>query len=83
MSYRLRIIQEYFPPKIGRKIRKFSLGRKNHILIKIKIKKECISTHKLVVLRNVSSTRIVLSSFHLFILRNSQLESEVCLLPYK
>ena len=39
MSYNLRIIQEYFQPKIGRKIRIFSLGRKNNILIKIK---ECI-----------------------------------------
>ena len=29
-----RIIQEYFQPKIGRKIRKFNLGRKNNILIK-------------------------------------------------
>ena len=38
MSYNLRIIQEYFQPKIGRKIRIFSLGRKNNILIK---KKEC------------------------------------------
>ena len=33
-----RIIQEYFQPKIGRKIRIFSLGRKNNILI---IKKGC------------------------------------------
>ena len=31
-----RIIQEYFQPKIGRKIRKFNLGRKNNILIKKK-----------------------------------------------
>ena len=31
-------IQEYFQPKISRKIRIFSLGRKNNILIK---KKEC------------------------------------------
>ena len=38
MSYNLRIIQEYFQPKIGRKIRIFSLGRKNNTLIK---KKEC------------------------------------------
>ena len=40
MSYKLRIILEYFQPKIGRRIRIFSLGRKNNILIK---KKECIS----------------------------------------
>ena len=33
MSYNLRITQEYFQPKIGRKIRMFSLGRKNNILI--------------------------------------------------
>ena len=39
ISYNLRIIQDYFQPKIGRKIRIFSLGRKNNILIK---KKECI-----------------------------------------
>ena len=38
MSYKLRIILEYFQPKIGRRIRIFSLGRKNNILIK---KKEC------------------------------------------
>ena len=37
----LRIIQEYFQPEIGRKIRIFSLGRKNSILIYI-YKKECI-----------------------------------------
>ena len=36
MSYNLRIIQEYFQPKIGRRIRIFSLGRKNNILIKKK-----------------------------------------------
>ena len=34
ISYNLRIIQEYFQPKIGRKIGIFSLGRKNNILIK-------------------------------------------------
>ena len=39
MSYKLRIILEYFQPKIGRRIRIFSLGRKNNILI-LK-KKEC------------------------------------------
>ena len=38
ISYKLRIIQEYFQPKIGRKIRIFSLGRKNNLLIK---NKEC------------------------------------------
>ena len=38
MSYKLRIILEYFQPKIGRRIRIFSLDRKNNILIK---KKEC------------------------------------------
>ena len=36
MSYNLRIIQEYFQPKIGRRVRIFSLGRKNNILIKKK-----------------------------------------------
>ena len=36
MSYKLRIILEYFQPKIGRRIRIFSLGRKNNILIKKK-----------------------------------------------
>ena len=34
IRYHLRIIQECFQPKIGRKIRIFSLGRKNKILIK-------------------------------------------------
>ena len=33
MSFKLRIILEYFQPKIGRRIRIFSLGRKNNILI--------------------------------------------------
>jgi len=37
MRYDLRIIQEYFQPKIGRKIRIFSLGRKNNILIKKRV----------------------------------------------
>ena len=37
MSYNLRIIQEYFQPKISKKIGIFSLGQKNNILIK----KEC------------------------------------------
>ena len=37
ISYNLRIIQEYFQPKSGRKIRIFSLGWKNNILTK----KEC------------------------------------------
>ena len=39
LSYNLRIIriiQVYSQPKIGRKIRIFSLGRKNDILIKKK-----------------------------------------------
>ena len=36
MSYKLRIILEYFQPKIGRRIRIFSLGRKNNIIIKKK-----------------------------------------------
>ena len=36
ISYNLRIMQEYFQPKIGTKIRIFSLGRKNNILIKKK-----------------------------------------------
>ena len=39
ISYKLRIIriiQEYSQPKIGRKIRIFSLGRKNNILTKKK-----------------------------------------------
>ena len=36
IRYHLRIIQECFQPKIGRKIRIFSLGRKNKILIKQK-----------------------------------------------
>ena len=35
--HNLRIIQEYFQPKIGRKIRIFSLGRKNNILIKKRV----------------------------------------------
>ena len=38
-----RIIQEYFQAKIGRKIKIFSLARKNNILIYV-YKKECIST---------------------------------------
>ena len=49
MSYKLRIILEYFPPKIGRRIRIFSLGRKNNILIK---KEEC-TTFKVKNLFNV------------------------------
>ena len=43
-------------------------------------------THKLVVSRNFLSIGIVLSCFYLFfifILRNSQLESDVCRLPCK
>ena len=46
MSYNLRIIQEYFQPKIGRKIRIFSLGWKNNILLKKKsvqgLEKSCL-----------------------------------------
>jgi len=45
----LTIIQEYFQPKIGRKIRIFSLGQKNNILIKKKKKgreKECTATRR-------------------------------------
>ena len=38
MSYKLRIILEYFQPEIGRRIRMFSLGQKNNILIKKKKK---------------------------------------------
>ena len=34
ISYNLRIKQEYFQLKIGRKIRIFSLGRKSNILTK-------------------------------------------------
>ena len=49
MSYKLRIILEYFPPKIGRRIRIFSLGQKNNILIK---KEEC-TTFKVKNLFNV------------------------------
>ena len=36
----IRILQEYFQPKIGRKIGIFNRGRKNDILKKMK---ECIS----------------------------------------
>ena len=36
VSFNIRIIQEYFQPKIGREIRIFSLGRKNNILIREK-----------------------------------------------
>ena len=49
MCYNLRIIQEYFQPKIARRIRIFSLGRKNNILIK---KEEC-TTFKVKNLFNV------------------------------
>ena len=38
----LRIIQEYFQPKFGRKIRIFSLGWKNNMLIKKKKKKKSV-----------------------------------------
>ena len=43
MSYNVRIIQEYFQPKIGRKIRIFSLGLKNNIVIKEKSVRENVS----------------------------------------
>ena len=36
IKYNLRITQEYFQPKIGRKIRIFCLGRKNNIFIEKK-----------------------------------------------
>ena len=49
MSYKLRITLVYFQPKIGRRIRIFSLGRKNNILIK---KEEC-TTFKVKNLFNV------------------------------
>ena len=42
-SYNLRIIQEYFQPKIRRKIRIFSLGPKNNIFMKKKSVSESIS----------------------------------------
>ena len=45
MSYKLRIILEYFQPKIGRRIRIFSLDRKNNILIK---KKSVVEFYKIV-----------------------------------
>ena len=32
-NYNSRIIQEYFQAKIGKKVRTFSLARKNNILI--------------------------------------------------
>ena len=56
IKYNLRIIQGYFQAKISRKIRIFSLGRKNNILIYIK--RECnlmflvtfyVSTYKTVI----------------------------------
>ena len=36
VSFSIRIIQEYFQPKIGREIRIFSLERKNNILMREK-----------------------------------------------
>ena len=45
-GYNLNLInawQEYFQPKIGRKVRIFSLGRKNDVLVK---RKECIMSWK-------------------------------------
>ena len=53
VSYNLRIIriiQEYFQPKIGTKIGIFSLGRKNNILIYIK--KSVYSEKKLIIFKN-------------------------------
>ena len=41
-----------------------------------------ISTHKLVVLRNFSSTEIVLSSFHLFILYFAKFSTWIWRLPF-
>ena len=43
-SYNLTIIQEYFQPKTGRKIRIFSLVRKNNILFIFLKKCICMST---------------------------------------
>ena len=51
----LRIIQEYFQPNIGRKIRIFSLGRKNNILIQKKSVYCPVSIVALVRLLNVLS----------------------------
>ena len=53
ISYNLRMIQEYFQSKIGRKIRIFSLGRKNHILVK---NKECTCTHSSELVANLCSS---------------------------
>ena len=72
MSYKLRIILEYFQPKIGRRIRIFSLGRKNNILIKKKsvfhfvhpMEKENITRlHKTL---SVSAIRKSFKMFHKF-----------------
>ena len=57
MSYKLRIILEYFQPKIGRRIRIFSLGRKNNILIK---KKECNFTYPLAISRCLAGINAVI-----------------------
>ena len=42
----LRIIQEYFRPKIGRKIRIFSLGKKNILLQKHSLTPEPVNNDK-------------------------------------
>ena len=49
ISYNLRIIQEYFQPKLGRKIIIFSLVRKNNILIKKRVYmyEGCLRIHSL------------------------------------
>ena len=77
MSYNLRIIQEYFQPKIGRKIRIFSLGRKKNILIKKKswvgfwVRKD-INLMELRVICRVDSNAGVRTSAFLLILHGSE-----------
>ena len=44
-NYNSRLIQEYFQAKIGRKIRIFSLARRNNILIQ-KIKRVYLETQQ-------------------------------------
>ena len=57
-GYNLRIIQEYFQPKIGKKIRIFSLGqKKKNTLIK---RKECVNLrlfNNIILLFNENSVR--------------------------
>ena len=48
------MIQEYFQPKIGRKIRILSLGRKNNILIKKKSVFEHLNKRKSYVSRSLN-----------------------------